>query len=176
MLEDGKDPFFIKEVESESEEKIMITEFERDESEEEEMVEYKINLPTHLEAKINKNHSSFGKEFQKEEPQHNEKKLEAGLHIINPPLSIEERKLKSRYNISITQLINRPTGTDKSSFDEDVKSRSDFSGHIPVQYYGEAMLRGMGWEEGDSIGWSNKQLIPIQELVSKNDRKGLGFK
>ena len=163
-------------MKDESDEKIMITEFQREEVEEKEVeMNFQIDLPRYLEEKLNKNVKE--KEERKTEKEGNEiGKLEAGLHFINPLLSIEDRKSRSRYNVSITQLISRPLGSDKNALDQDVKNRSDFSGDFPIHHFGEAMLKGMGWEKGNSIGWSNKKVIPVKELASKTDRKGLGFK
>lgn len=45
---------------------------------------------------------------------------------------------------------------------------------IPVNVYGVAMLRGMGWKEGDAIGGINKAVTPIIEPKLRPRGIGLG--
>ncbi|NP_001011390.1 G patch domain and KOW motifs-containing protein [Xenopus tropicalis] len=44
---------------------------------------------------------------------------------------------------------------------------------VPVEYYGMAMLRGMGWKEGEGIGRTFKQ--DVKPLEQKLRPKGLGL-
>jgi len=44
---------------------------------------------------------------------------------------------------------------------------------MPVEAFGEALLRGMGWKEGRGIG-RGKQDVEAKELVRRADRLGLG--
>ncbi|KAI7690195.1 G-patch domain and KOW motifs-containing protein, partial [Sarcoptes scabiei] len=45
---------------------------------------------------------------------------------------------------------------------------------IPIEAYGHAMLRGMGWKEGDAIGGINKAVTPIIEPQLRPRGLGLG--
>ncbi|EAL62479.1 hypothetical protein DDB_G0289933 [Dictyostelium discoideum AX4] len=70
--------------------------------------------------------------------------------------------------------------TDK--FKHDVESRPDESNlddyeETPVSIIGEALLRGMGWVPGKSIGSTNKGLVePIEYIKRPGFRLGLGAK
>lgn len=45
---------------------------------------------------------------------------------------------------------------------------------MPVESFGEALLRGMGWSEGRAIGRGNKKEVLAQDLVRRPHRLGLG--
>ena len=45
---------------------------------------------------------------------------------------------------------------------------------MPVEAFGEALLRGMGWKEGRGIGRNAKGEVQAKELVRRPDRLGLG--
>lgn len=45
---------------------------------------------------------------------------------------------------------------------------------IPIEQFGVALLRGMGWKEGDGIGLRNKNVIPPIEAVLRPKGLGLG--
>lgn len=45
---------------------------------------------------------------------------------------------------------------------------------IPIEAFGMAMLRGMGWKEGDAIGGINKSVTPIFEPKLRARGLGLG--
>jgi hypothetical protein len=40
----------------------------------------------------------------------------------------------------------------------------------PIDLFGEAMLRGMGWKKGEPIGGKNKAYVSIDALDSKNEQ------
>ena len=44
---------------------------------------------------------------------------------------------------------------------------------MPVEMFGEAMLRGMGWEAGEGVG-RNKVVVVPKEYVPRPGRLGLG--
>lgn len=45
---------------------------------------------------------------------------------------------------------------------------------MPVESFGEALLRGMGWSEGRAIGRGAKEEVTAKELVRRPHRLGLG--
>lgn len=45
---------------------------------------------------------------------------------------------------------------------------------MPVEAFGEALMRGMGWKEGRGIGRNVKGEVEAKELVRRPDRLGLG--
>ncbi|GAB4821489.1 hypothetical protein N2152v2_008535 [Parachlorella kessleri] len=45
---------------------------------------------------------------------------------------------------------------------------------MPVDKFGEALLRGMGWQEGRAIGRGGKGEVVAKELVRRPQRLGLG--
>ncbi len=45
---------------------------------------------------------------------------------------------------------------------------------MPVEEFGKALLRGMGWKEGEGIGRSNKIDAPVIQYVPRPERLGLG--
>lgn len=47
-------------------------------------------------------------------------------------------------------------------------------GEMPVESFGEALLRGMGWQEGRAIGRGNKKEITTKDLIRRPHRLGLG--
>lgn len=74
-----------------------------------------------------------------------------------------------------------------SSFQEmeDQKLREDLSllpeessleryEELPVEEFGEALLRGMGWEKGKPIGRNSKTTVAPVEYVRRQGRQGLG--
>ncbi|KAN0038471.1 hypothetical protein ACTA71_000649 [Dictyostelium dimigraforme] len=84
-------------------------------------------------------------------------------------------------------LIMKLKGIDKyenetDKFKHDVESRPDESNlddyeETPVSIIGEALLRGMGWVPGKSIGSTNKGLVePIEYIKRPGFRLGLGAK
>jgi hypothetical protein len=61
---------------------------------------------------------------------------------------------------------------------EALPSEADLEAYesMPVEAFGEALLRGMGWSEGQSIGRSTKGEVAVKELVRRPARLGLGAK
>lgn len=45
---------------------------------------------------------------------------------------------------------------------------------MPIEDFGAAMLRGMGWEEGKPVGRNSKGLVAAVEFVPRSGRLGLG--
>ncbi|KAG7668162.1 hypothetical protein KSW81_002061 [Nannochloris sp. 'desiccata'] len=45
---------------------------------------------------------------------------------------------------------------------------------MPVESFGEALLRGMGWQEGRAIGRGNKKEVTTKDLIRRPHRLGLG--
>ncbi|BBN10621.1 G patch domain and KOW motifs-containing protein [Marchantia polymorpha subsp. ruderalis] len=69
---------------------------------------------------------------------------------------IEEQRLKK-------DLTLLPDEADLDAYEE-----------MPVEDFGEAMLRGMGWEKGKPIGRNSKDVIVPVEYVRRSGRTGLG--
>lgn len=64
-------------------------------------------------------------------------------------------------------------------FKHDISHRPDDVGtdtyeRVPVEAFGEALLRGMGWQPGSSIGLSGTGPVSVVEFVPRNHRLGLG--
>lgn len=47
---------------------------------------------------------------------------------------------------------------------------------VPIEAFGAAMLRGMGWSDGGAIGRSNASVVAPVEYVPRMGRRGLGAK
>ncbi|KAL6071835.1 Pre-mRNA-splicing factor SPP2 [Balamuthia mandrillaris] len=81
-------------------------------------------------------------------------------------------------------IKNRVIGLDQiededERFRFDVRSRpdeADLSSYerVPVEEFGTALLRGMGWSPGAPIGLTNKRVVKPVEYVSRPHRLGLG--
>ena len=79
---------------------------------------------------------------------------------------------------------NQPPGIESLSSEEakfkyDLQMRPEEStladyAAVPVEDFGQALLRGMGWEEGKGIGKGNTGLLAPIEYVPRQDRLGLG--
>ena len=68
---------------------------------------------------------------------------------------------------------------DTEKFKIDVAQRPDEApmevyDDVPIEQFGEAMLRGMGWAKGQAIGGTNKKLVVPTQIVSRPSRLGLG--
>ncbi|KAL3685499.1 hypothetical protein R1sor_003521 [Riccia sorocarpa] len=70
--------------------------------------------------------------------------------------AIEEQRLKQ-------DMATLPDEADLDAYED-----------MPVESFGEAMLRGMGWEKGKPIGRNCKDVIVPVEYVRRTDRTGLG--
>lgn len=71
---------------------------------------------------------------------------------------IEDEDEKFRFDIQ-----SRPEETSQSGYDM-----------VPVEKFGEAMLRGMMWKPGDPIGSTNKAVVKPIEYIARHHRLGLG--
>lgn len=69
---------------------------------------------------------------------------------------IEDQKLKE-------DLANLPEEATLDQYEE-----------LPVEEFGEALLRGMGWEKGKPIGRNSKTIVTVPELVRRPGTLGLG--
>ena len=47
--------------------------------------------------------------------------------------------------------------------------------NVPIEQYGKAMLRGMGWKPGEGIGGYKKQVVAIIDPLSRPKGLGLGL-
>jgi hypothetical protein len=70
-------------------------------------------------------------------------------------------------------------GNDEERFRVDVNVRPAEPGEdeyerVPVEAFGAALLRGMGWKKGEAIGGTNKGLIEPVEFVPRAKGLGLG--
>ena len=68
---------------------------------------------------------------------------------------------------------------DKEKFLSDVYSRPDSAtmddyDRVPIEAFGEAMLRGMGWAPGKAVGLNNKGVAAPIEFRPRHHRLGLG--
>ncbi len=46
-------------------------------------------------------------------------------------------------------------------------------GSVPIEHFGMAILRGCGWNDGDGIGKTNRQVVPLR--LPQLRPKGLGL-
>uniref|UniRef100_A0A7S0RN92 G-patch domain-containing protein n=1 Tax=Pyramimonas obovata TaxID=1411642 RepID=A0A7S0RN92_9CHLO len=77
------------------------------------------------------------------------------------------------------QLLNREKNSEKHKFQEECKDLPDHCDEegyesMPIEMFGEAMLRGMGWEEGKPLGKNAKGIITPVEYVPRQQLLGLG--
>jgi G patch domain/KOW motif-containing protein len=72
--------------------------------------------------------------------------------------TIEDEDEKFRFDVE-----SRPEETTASAYDR-----------VPVEKFGEAMLRGMLWKPGDPIGNTNKAVVKPVEFIARHHRLGLG--
>ena len=63
---------------------------------------------------------------------------------------------------------------DLDSLPEEIDARSDRYVAMPVEEFGRAMMRGMGWSEGKGVGRNAKEDVKVVEFLSRPDRLGLG--
>ena len=72
-------------------------------------------------------------------------------------------------------------GNEDDRFKADVASRPDAASlddyaAVPVEEFGPAMLRGMGWKEGDSVGSRKSQSFKPREVARRPALLGIGAK
>jgi G patch domain/KOW motif-containing protein len=72
--------------------------------------------------------------------------------------NIDNEDEKFRFDVE-----SRPEETTASAYDR-----------VPVEKFGEAMLRGMLWKPGDPIGNTNKAVVKPVEFIPRHHRLGLG--
>jgi len=90
-----------------------------------------------------------------------EKKKQVPLLMRNRVRGIEVCKTedeKFRYDV-----MHRPESASEEAYEQ-----------MPVDSFGAALLRGMGWEEGKPIGLNSRGLITPIEFVARGHRQGLG--
>ncbi|KAK5579465.1 hypothetical protein RB653_009148 [Dictyostelium firmibasis] len=136
------------------------------------------------------NNDSLKKLKTEEKPQAFYKASKTGLQL-NPNRKQEIKSIvdgnDTSSSTSSIPLIMKLKGIDKyenetDKFKHDVESRPDESNledyeETPVGIIGEALLRGMGWVPGKSIGSTNKGLVePIEYIKRPGFRLGLGAK
>eukprot|EP00300_Choanocystis_sp_HF-7_P027510 c32642_g1_i1.p1 GENE.c32642_g1_i1~~c32642_g1_i1.p1 ORF type:complete len:529 (+),score=125.61 c32642_g1_i1:1-1587(+) len=68
---------------------------------------------------------------------------------------------------------------EKQKLEFDINSRPDEQSmdryeSTPIELFGEAMLRGMGWEEGKPVGLNSTEIVKPFEFVKRYDRGGIG--
>ncbi|KAL4855957.1 hypothetical protein ACK3TF_003714 [Chlorella vulgaris] len=73
----------------------------------------------------------------------------------------------------------QPGDRDAAKLKEDLEAlppEADLDAYaaMPVDQFGMALLRGMGWSEGQSIGRTTKEEVKAKELVRRPQRLGLG--
>eukprot|EP00794_Sanderia_malayensis_P006341 gene6341-7067_t len=69
--------------------------------------------------------------------------------------------------------VNEESGTLDVKLMPEVSNLDDYES-VPVTAFGAAMLRGMGWKEGQSIGLTNKGLAEPIEFIPRHKGLGLG--
>jgi len=96
----------------------------------------------------------------------------------NKPIDVEGRSVPLTVQNQIEGLEN--ITDEEERFKYDLASRPDEADEeayeeMPIDEFGTAMLRGMGWTPGTAIGLSNKGLIePIEFVKRPGYRLGLG--
>ena len=61
-----------------------------------------------------------------------------------------------------------------SALPEEAAATSETYERMPVEHFGKAMMRGMGWKEGLGVGRNAKKDVKVVEFLSRPDRLGLG--
>ncbi|EGD73222.1 hypothetical protein PTSG_04937 [Salpingoeca rosetta] len=112
------------------------------------------------------------------------KKKTLEQRAIEAILSSKEDVQKEEIDAIPLLMRNRAPGTEQAQTDDekfkmDVAQRPDESklddyDRVPVDAFGAAMLRGMGWKEGEAIGGTFQGLIEPIEYVPRMNRLGLG--
>ena len=79
-------------------------------------------------------------------------------------------------------MQNRRSGTNEDgSFRSDVASRPDSASldeyaAVPIEEFGAALLRGMGWKEGDAVGKRKHQKVKARAVERRPALLGIGAK
>merc|ERR1712083_219579 len=92
----------------------------------------------------------------------------------------ESRTDKGRLDNNVpTVIANAAPNSFENDEHLDVSLRAEASSledyeSVPIEQYGMAMLRGMGWKPGDGIGGYKKQVVQIFDPQSRPKGLGLG--
>lgn len=96
--------------------------------------------------------------------------------------TVEEEALDSLLGKGPTSNAVIPTLTDQETFERDydkapdVPTEADYDA-VPIEEFGAAMLRGMGWKDGDAIGKKRGQKPVVQRVIERRaDLLGVGAK
>eukprot|EP00112_Aurelia_sp_Birch-Aquarium-sp1_P012452 Seg2619.2 transcript_id=Seg2619.2/GoldUCD/mRNA.D3Y31 product="G-patch domain and KOW motifs-containing protein" protein_id=Seg2619.2/GoldUCD/D3Y31 len=135
-----------------------------------------------------------GKEFKSLKPKKEKRKLvipptqgssekdtEAAREFLKD-LEGDQDAEKDKKNVAIPLLMRNKLpvkGGDVGDEKFDVSllpdaSKADDYDDVPVIAFGAAMLRGMGWKEGEAIGLTNKGLTEPIEFIPRHKGLGLG--
>ncbi|EFA83563.1 hypothetical protein PPL_02629 [Heterostelium album PN500] len=105
--------------------------------------------------------------------------------LIGNKKNDDHKDVEMNQVVKVRPLIEKLDGLDRFDNDDDkfkfdVESRPEEADNedyeeTPIEVFGEAMLRGMGWQPGQAIGLTNKGLNePIQFVKRPGYRLGLG--
>lgn len=114
-------------------------------------------------------------ETSKSSGQFSKKKF--GLQVMRSKAKETKKKPRLIHLIAETNRKNsrRTSNSNKLNLDEfPDEAGTDEYEKIPVEEYGPALLRGMGWVEGESLGTSGSVLAKPVEFKKRPDKLGLG--
>lgn len=102
-----------------------------------------------------------------------------GLHVRARPGEGEAAANGEQRGQQDAQPPAVPADRDAAKLKEDLEQlppEADLDAYaaMPVESFGMALLRGMGWEEGRAIGRGAKEEVKAKELVRRPQRLGLG--
>lgn len=96
--------------------------------------------------------------------------------------TVEEEALDSLLGKKSTSNAVIPALTDQETFERDydeapdVPTAADYDA-VPIEEFGAAMLRGMGWKDGEAIGKKRGQQPIVQRVIERRaDLLGIGAK
>ncbi|ESO94471.1 hypothetical protein LOTGIDRAFT_118225, partial [Lottia gigantea] len=105
------------------------------------------------------------KEIIEDSSKSNENWVDRGGDGVDPnlqvPLLMKNRVPAGFETDEKLNVVLRPDAPDTVDYEE-----------IPIDHFGKAMLRGMGWEEGKGIGKNEKAIAPYEAVMRT---KGLGL-
>lgn len=107
------------------------------------------------------------------EPVGNNEDSEAIKEIIADSLRQNEEwdeEGTAHQNASIPLLMKRKLDEEEGVSDREIEE-ADYD-EIPLEHFGMAMMRGMGWKDGEGIGKKGKSIAPIEAVLRP---KGLGL-
>mmetsp|Transcript_14895 Transcript_14895/g.36013 ORF Transcript_14895/g.36013 Transcript_14895/m.36013 type:complete len:489 (-) Transcript_14895:1573-3039(-) len=99
-----------------------------------------------------------------------------GLTKMGPKPGAERKESKPAQESFIGRSLQEK---ELQAFKEDLEdlpeeATLDDYDSMPIEDFGAAMLRGMGWEEGQPVGRNSKGLVAAVEFVPRSGRLGLG--